>query len=431
MPDLSARSFTIFGFLVLAVLLAGLGLWAVTAQIAGAVVAQGMLRPAHALHVLRHPDGGVVEWIGVEEGDKVHAGDRLLTLDATRHLSRRAVLETQLAELLARIARLKAERDGAADITFPVRIHETVRTHPNLADVMQGQIRLFQSRRELAATRAAQLDKRASQIGQQKSGLTAQATALARQLDLLREDLNRQRDLLMQGLAQYPRIAALEREEAVLTGRLAELYASMAEAELRLTETQLQQSSLEAEQREQVIAELRDLQSKSAELSETLQGIDYDIRQLTLRAPVSGRVHQLTIHTPQSVLKPGQPVLDIVPQDGPLRVAARIQPRDIDQLFIGQPVTLTFPSVAQRHGADVNAHIDKISADAVTGDQTGHSYFEVEITIDPKEHAHLPPEVVLVPGMPVTAFIKTGYRSPISYLLHPLSGFFRTAMREK
>lgn len=430
-PDLSVRGITLFGFLTLAVLLVGFGAWSVSAQIASAVVADGIVRPDRANHTVRHPEGGVVTSVKVIDGDMVGAGDILLTLDDTRQQSRRAVLENQLVDTLARIARLKAERDDAPSVIYPSTLQQIALDRPSLTEIMQGQTRLFLSRRELTQTRSAQLDQRASQIDQQKSGLDAQTVALTRQIALLREDLQRQRDLLDQGLTQYPRIAALEREEAVLTGRLAEIAATRAEAELRLTETRLQKLSFDAEHREQVIAELRDLQSKAAELSEKLRSIKFEEERLTVRAPVSGLVHQLVIQTPQSVIQPGQPILTLIPQDDALRVAARISPQDIDQLFIGQAVTLTFPAIAARNGSDVTARVKKISADAVTNEQTGQGYFEVEIGIDRTQRARLPTDTILLPGMPVKVFIKIADRSPISYLLQPFTAFFRTALREK
>ncbi|MCK0139824.1 HlyD family type I secretion periplasmic adaptor subunit [Aliiroseovarius sp. F47248L] len=430
-PDLSARGITLFGFLALAVLIAGFGVWSVTAQIAGAVVADGIIRPDQVHHILRHPEGGVATAIRVNDGMRVNVGDSLLTLDDTRLRSRRTVLESQQGEILARIARLKAEQDSAANITFSADLHLLIQNRPDLAEAMQGQIRLFLSRRDLAQSRSAQLDQRASQIDQQKSGLDAQASALTRQIALLRDDLWRQRELLEQGLAQYPRVAALEREEALLAGRLAEVAASKAEADVRLTETHLQKLSIEAEHREQIIAELRDFQSKAAELSENLRAIDFELEQLTLRAPVSGLVHQMTIHTPQSVVQPGQPILTIIPQDDAVRVAARISPQDIDQLFVTQEVTLAFPALARKNDPVLKAKIEKISADAVTNEQTGQRYYEIEMGIHRTQRAQLPDDVILLPGMPVTAFIKTADRSPLSYLLQPFKEFFRSALREK
>ncbi|MDE9449484.1 HlyD family type I secretion periplasmic adaptor subunit [Aliiroseovarius sp. Z3] len=430
-PDLSSRGITLFGFLALTVLLVGFGTWSVKARIAGAVVADGIIRPDGAHHIVRHPDGGVVKSIKVNNGARVNEGDDLLNLDDTRLRSRRMVLEGQLAEILARIARLEAERDSAANLIFPAKLHLLIQDRPDLAEVIEGQTRYFLSRRELVQSRSAQLDQRALQISQQRSGLDAQAAALTRQIVLLRDDLQRQRELLTQGLAQYPRVAALEREEAVLAGRLAEISAAKAEADVRLTETHLQKLSIAAENREQVIAELRDVQPTATELTENLRAIDFELEQLILRAPVSGLVHQMMIHTPRSVVQPGQPILTIIPQDDALRVEARISPQDVDQLFIGQKVTLAFPALARKNDPDVIARIDNISADAVTDEQTGQRFYAVEMGMNRTQRARLPDDIVLLPGMPVTAFIQTADRSPISYLLQPFAEFFRTALREK
>ncbi len=268
-------------------------------------------------------------------------------------------------------------------------------------------------------TRSAQLDKRAGQIEQQKSGLDAQTTALKQQRALLRDDLDRQRDLLANGLAQYPRVASLEREEAVLNGRLAELSATRAEADLRVTDTRLQKLSLTAEYHERVIAELRDLHAEAAELSEALGTIGFELDRLTIRAPVPGIVHQLAVHTPHSVVQPGRPLLTIFPQDSALRVSARINPRDADQLYVDQPVTLTFPAISSGNGPGIGARVDRISADVVTNEQTGHSFFEVETSFDHPQGPQVPTDTVLLPGTPVKAFIKTADRSPYPISCNP------------
>ncbi|MCK8464552.1 HlyD family type I secretion periplasmic adaptor subunit [Aliiroseovarius sp. S1339] len=428
--DLSARRFLLFGFITLFVLVGGFGAWSTTTQIAGAVVAQGTIHADRHQHVLQHPDGGVIASILIREGDLVHAGDTLITLDGARHRSRQAIIKRQYREVLARIARLTAEQDDAKTVTYPATLRQDAQTSPQIADMLAGQTRLFMSRRNLARTQSAQLDKRASQIEQQKTGLDAQASTVKRQLALLRDDLHRQEGLLGEGLAPYPRVAALRREEAVLSGRLAEIAATQAEADLRLTETQLQKLTLQAEQRERAIAELRDHQATAAELSEKMRSIAAELDRLRIRAPVSGVVHGLQVHAPASVAQPGQAMLHIIPQDRPLQVTAQIQPSDIDQVFVGQPVTLTFPSFDNRGAPDLLASIDTISADAFADEKSGQSFYKIEIKVADNERAHLPPGVVLLPGMPATAFIKTGDRSPMSYLLQPLATFFGTALRE-
>ena len=228
-PALSARRHVILGLLAILLLVGGFGLWSVTANIAGAIVASGQVEVEQNRQVVQHPDGGVVAAIEVQEGDLVAEGDVLIRLDASELISERNIVEASLFEILARTARLEAERDGRDTITFPPILAGLVDSRADVRALTEGLVRLFLSRRDSLASQVEQLGKRIGQIGNQIDGLDAQATALAAQLDLIREELASQQALLDKGLTQATKVLALQREEASLLGRQGNLQATRAE----------------------------------------------------------------------------------------------------------------------------------------------------------------------------------------------------------
>ena len=428
-PDLSARSALLLGFATLLILIGGIGAWSATTPITGAIVAPGVVQSERVSHILQHPDGGVVTTVLVSEGDLVREGDVLLQLDSGLHRSRLAVLQAQQADTAARIARLSAERDGKTVVEYPHHLSAMARTNSTIADMMSGQSRLFALRNNLMRTQTAQLNERIMQIAQQKRGLAAQRTAVEAQLALLRDDLGRQKEMLSQGLAQYPRITALEREDAILSGRLAEIAASEAEADMRLAEAQLGLLSFQADRMERITAELHKHRTLALEQTEQVRSIERDIARQTLHAPMSGIVHDLQVHTPQTVVSPGKALLTIVPRNASPLIVAQIDPAEIEQVFVGQAVTVITPTKAHRGTRDMTGTVAKIPADTIPEGGTNRPIYEIRIRLDEKQTDPTLRQT-LRSGMAVTALIQTGARTPISYLLDPLIGFFRTALRE-
>lgn len=215
----SARFPLIVGFGALLILLGGFGSWSARSTIAGAIVASGQVEVEQNRQVVQHPDGGVVEAVHVREGDTVKAGDPLLTLDATLLQSELNAAEGQLFEIMARRARLAAERDGEDSVTFPAALQEATRRSPVVGDLVQGQTRLFRARRQSLAQRVEQLGRRKAQIASQIEGIEAQKAAIARQVDLVGTELAAQQSLLDRQLAQASRVLTLQREEARLEGK--------------------------------------------------------------------------------------------------------------------------------------------------------------------------------------------------------------------
>ena len=426
----SARTPVVVGFLGLAVLLGGFGVWATQTAIAGAIIASGRIEVDQNRQIVQHPEGGVVAKIGVKEGDSVEAGELLLQLDVTQLRTRLAIVEGQLYELMARRGRLEAERDDRDEITFDPELLTISRNRPQVLDLIQGQQNLFEARRDSIARTREQLAERSAQTRNQIVGFEAQEASLARQLELIEQELQAQQSLLDRGLAQASGVLALQRQAAALDGQLGELAASKAQAEQRITEVEIEVLRLGTNRREEAITQLRDLRTRELELVEQQQGLITDIDRMELRAPVSGIVYNMRVQTLRSVIRPADPVLFLIPQDRPLVIAARVDPIHIDQIVTGQAVNLRFSALDQRMTPELVGQVALVSADAFEDEAVGASYYRAEIVLNPGEVEKLPDGQVLIPGMPVEAFIRTDDRSPLTYLVKPMMDYFNRAFRE-
>lgn len=425
----STRRPVTYGILTLLALVAGFGGWSVATNITGAIVTSGRIEVEQNRQVVQHPDGGVVALINVAEGDTVAAGDLLLSLDGAMIRSELAIVEGQLFESLSRRARLEAERDDQPEITFGQVLLDAAVDHQEISEKMEGQRRLFEARRESLASQTEQLGKRREQIDEQIIGFDAQNQALTTQLSLLRKELIDQQGLLEKGLTEASRVLSLQREEASLRGQMGELAATRAQAEGRITETQIEVLRLTSDRREEANAQLRDSGVQELELAERRRALDERIARLDVRAPVSGVVLGLTVTTPRSVLRPADPILYLIPQDRPLVIATQVPPIHVDQVHVGQAVKLVFSAFSSRSTPELTGHVAVLSADALVDQRSQAPYYRAEILLDPGEMEKLAGQT-LIPGMPVEAFIQTEARTPLSYLLKPFTDYFTRAFRE-
>ncbi|MEN9411271.1 MAG: hypothetical protein RL216_3245 [Pseudomonadota bacterium] len=424
-----ARGPVLVGAITVALLLGTTIFWGLNTDIDGAIVAPGQIQVESNRQIVQHPDGGVVAAIAVTEGQPVKAGDLLLTLDGSLLSSELAIVEGQLFETRARRARLEAERDDAPAVTIPKDLVETAATRADVTDQVDGQLRLFDARRDTLARQTEQLTRRKEQTAAQIDGIDAQTKALVTQLDLIRSELADQQSLLDRGLAQSSRVLALEREQAALMGRSGELAAERAQAQGRITEIDLEILRLAAERREEASTLLRDIGSAEIELTERRRALLERIARLEVRAPVAGIVLGLAVTTPRAVIRPAEPMLYIVPQDRPLVIAARISPIHVDEVHVGQSVRVTLPAFSSRTTPELTGILSLLSADALTDQASGQTYYRAEITL-PQDQAALLGDLTLLPGMPVDSFIRTGARTPMAYLLKPFTDYFAKAFRE-
>ena len=426
---LSARKSVILGGVTAAVLVLGFGLWSVLSEISGAIVASGQIEVSQNRQIVQHPDGGVVAEIAVKDAQAVQAGDLLIRLDGALVKSELAIVEGQLFEVMARSVRLTAERDDADMPVFTGELAELAKTRPEVAELIEGQRSLFLARRESVLKQSEQLQKRSAQIASQIEGVDAQVAALVEQLSLIQQELTDQRTLLEKGLAQSSRVLALEREASRLQGSVGELKSSRAQAEGRSTEVELEVLRLAAVRREEANTQLRDIGAKVLELAERRRALMEQIARLEIRAPVSGTVLGLAVTTPQAVVRAAEPLMYLIPQDRPLVINAQVQTIHVDEVHVGQKVRVMFPAFSSRTTPELWGHVVTVSADALVDERAQMAFYKAEIVLDPGELERLE-GLTLIPGMPVEAFIETGARSPMAYLLKPFTDYFAVAFRE-
>ena len=397
--------------------------------ISGAVVAVGVIQVEQNRQIVQHLDGGVVAEIAVQEAQTVQSGDLLIRLDGTQIKASLAIVEGQLFDAMARKSRLEAERDDVTKPVFPAELTDLAKSRPDVAEQIEGQKRLFAARLETQNAQIDQLGKRLDQIASQGQGIAAQMAAVSDQIALLQPEIADQQTLLDKGLAQSARIMDLKREVARLDGNLGELQSNLAQSEGKATETKLQILQIKSARREDANTQLRDMGDKTLELAERRRALTEQVDRLEIRAPVSGIVLGLAVTTPHSVIRPADPILYIIPQDRPLIIIAQIPPIHVDEVRVGQEVRVSFAAFSARTTPQLIGTLTTISADAMTDQATHQSFYRAEITLEAGEMNKLK-DNKLLPGMPVQAYIGTGDRTPMAYLLKPFTDYFRMAMRE-
>src|SRR3954462_7338053 len=412
---------TLVGGTAVACLLAfGIGGWAATTELAGAVVAPGSLVVDTNVEKVQHPTGGVVGELRGRGGDHVKAGDVVVRLDDTQTRANLAIITKSLDELAARQARDEAERDGAKKVVFPPELLARIKD-PEVARVVQGEQKLFEIRRSAREGQGAQLRERVLQLRDQTQGRADRVGAKKREIELIGQELKGVRELWQKNLIPITRVTALERDAARLEGERGSLVSTIAQTKGKMTETELQILQIDQDLRTEVGKDLAEIRAKTSELVEKKVAAEDQLKRFDIRAPQDGMVHQLAVHTVGGVITPGaEPIMLIVPEADALTVEAKIQPQDIDQVRIGQKAVLRFSAFNQRTTPELNGEVSRVSADVSQDAKTGAAYYTIRITVPEAELARLN-GLKLVPGMPVESFIQTGERTVISYLTKPLT----------
>lgn len=425
----SARRHMLAGLVVVLVLAGGLGGWASTTQIAGALVAPGSIVVDSSVKKVQHPTGGVVGELRARDGDVVRAGDTLVRLDDTVTKASLAIVTKGLNALLGRAARLQAESQGAEQIVFPRALLEQANDADTQA-VIASETHQFQVRLSGRLGQRAQLRERVAQLQEEINGLTAQEVAKSREIELIKKELEGVRGLYARNLVQISRLTSLERDAVRLDGDRAQFAAARAQAKGKVAETELQIIQIEKDLSTEVSKELREINDKIGELVERKVTAEDQLRRIEIKAPQDGMVLQSNVHTIGGVIAAGDTIMLIVPQADTLAVEARINPQDVDQVTVGQKVLLRLSAFNQRTTPELNGEVTRLSPDTTTDQRTGQSYYTVRISIPAAEVTRLG-NVRLLPGMPVEAFVQTGERTMISYLAKPLHDQLMRAFREK
>jgi HlyD family secretion protein len=274
------------------------------------------------------------------------------------------------------------------------------------------------------------LRERITQLREETTGYDSQIKSKVKQVEWITKELEGVNQLWQQNLVPYTRVTTLEREKERLDGERGQLVASIAQSKGKMAETELQILQIDQDMRTEVGKDLADIRGKIAELVEKKVSAEDQLKRIDIRAPQSGFVHQLTVHTVGGVVSPGEQIMLIVPSLDLLNVEAKIQPQDIDQVHIGQIALLRFSSFSQRTTPELDGTVSQISADVSEDQKTGTRYYTVRIGVAPSQIARLG-NLKLIPGMPVEAFIQTSPRTVMSFLTKPLTDQIAHSFREK
>ena len=427
MPPTATRRYVIAGAALIVGLFGGLGTWAALAPISGAIVSPGFLTVDTNRKAVQHLEGGMVAEIRVRDGDYVEAGDVLVVLDAAQTRARVTIGQGELDSLRARHARLSAESSGADEIMFDADLRARADA-PAVAAILAGQREQFKERRDALWGRLDVLLERPVLLEDEIAGVEAQVAAKTRQIALITQELAGQRTLYDKGYVPLTRILELERRAAALEGEHGQHLAEIARARSAIGEAGLRMVEVENEFREAVVAELREIEAQIFDLEERLVAARDVLAHTDIRAPVSGYVVGLGLHTEGGVVAPGATMLHIVPDQDSLVVEARLNVQDIDQVAPGQAVDVQLSAFDARTMPSVAAEVAYVSADRLVDSTTGAAYYLARIRI-PEAGLRALGDAVLVPGMPAEVYIKTEARTVLNVLLKPLADGVTRAIR--
>ncbi|NOJ42555.1 HlyD family type I secretion periplasmic adaptor subunit [Bradyrhizobium australiense] len=405
------------------------GSWMALVPLSGAVVVPGNLVVQSNVKTIQHPTGGVVAQIPVHNGMRVNAGDLLLRLDSTQAQASLQVVSKQLDEVRAKIARLAAERDGLPRPAIPAEMSARL-DDPSVKTLLASEASLFRARVTARESQKELLQSKVSQLGDEIVGLDAQVASKAKQLELITGELTGVQDLFDKRLVPLARLTTLQRESARIEGERGQLLSTIAETKTKVDEAKLQMVRLDQDVRTEVVKELGEAQGKEAELSERSIAARDVLERIEMRAPTSGVIHQLTVHTIGGVIRGGDTVMEVVPDSDDLQIEARLQPNDIDQVRKGQQAFVRFSAFNQRVTPQLIGQVSYVSPDTTRDQQTGTSYFTVRIMLPEEERRRLA-GLQLSSGMPAEVFMQTGSRTMLSYLFKPILDQFQRAFVER
>lgn len=419
----------ILGLLVLLIGFGGFVGWAAFAPIDSAAVAPGVVTVETSRRTIQHLDGGVVAEILVREGDQVAAGQLLVRLDDREAGAQLEIVRSQLIALRAEEARLIAERDELPAPDFPADLLDN-NGDRRAYEAVIGQQRVFDARREALQGEIGVLEQRIGQLEERIAGLEGLLEAKAQRIRIYQEELDALSSLFDRQLGDKGRLREVKRQQAELLGKEAEQRAAIAAARVQIGETQLEIAQVRRRFISDVVAQLREVETRLSDLRERLRALSATVERTEIRAPDSGAVVGLQMHTIGGVLRPGDRVLDIIPEGEPLIIEARVRPNDIDQVFPGLEADVRFSALNARTTPTVSGQVMTVSADRLVDPQTGVPYFLARIQVTPESMQRLH-HVTLLPGMPADVMIKTGERTFFEYLIRPLTDRLAVAFREE
>lgn len=431
----SIQRYMIAGLLMVGFVTVGIGGWAATSQLSGAVIGEGVVVVDSSVKKVQHATGGIVGELRVRDGDRVNAGDILIRLDETQTLANANIVTTNVDELLARQARLESERDGAETIVFPQvlrdRARNDVANNALAARAIAAESKLFDLRRQARTGQKGQLQERRAQLQEEIKGYEGQADAKTKEVGLIHQELDGVRTLYEKKLVPLTRLNVLERDAARLEGERSQMAGMIAQTKGKMSEIGLQIIQVDQDLRSEVGKDLIETRSKLSELAERKIAAVDQLNRIDIRAPQSGRVHELSVHTVGGVINPGEQIMLIVPDADVLAVEVKVVPHDINEVHVGQIATMRFSAFNQKTTPEVDGEVSVVSADLIEQPRTGVSYYTARVVLKPDDLARLGAAAKVAPGMPVEVFFKTPGRTALSYLTKPLWDQASRAMKER
>ena len=415
------------GWTTIILFFGGFGVWASVAPLTSAAMAPGVVSPDGSRKTVQHLEGGIIRAIHVREGDVVEAGQPLITLEDVHAQASLSEVRERYLHLLAEETRLVAEQSASEAVSLPPALEPF--GHAG-AEAMAAQIALFQSRRETREGQHRILDQRIAQLEEQIVGLERVIVAQERQLDLIGEEVETVQTLVAQGLERTPRLLALQRAEAEIEAELAANHATIAGNRQQIGEAEYEWLTLQARYRETATAELAEVRANLATVRSQLPSREDTLTRTVVAAPISGTVLDLRVTTETGVLRPGEAILDIVPQDAVLIIDARLTVSDIVHVRAGQQARVLLTAYGQRTLPQIFGTLRSVSSDSLEDERDGQHYFLAKVVIDPDELAQLDEGLELSPGMPASVMIVTGERTVLDYLLRPFVESLTKTFRE-
>lgn len=417
-----------FGLIVIFLFFVVGGGWAATAKLSGATIASGAVSPMDSRRTVQHLEGGMIRALKVREGDVVRKGEVLVQLEDVRARAEVDQLLSRIRALAAQEARLNAEREARLNIAIS---HFSLEgSSPAVFDILRQERNLLATRIEHDVNRQGILRQRKSQLARQIDGFRRQLESVQQQAALIAEEMASVQKLYEKGLEKRPRLLALERAQAELIGTEGELLAQIARTEEAIGESDLQAINLRIRRMEEVDETLSVIQAERIELESQYHDRLDRLDRTVVTAPISGTIMGMKFRTLGGVIRPGEPILDIVPDDEALVVEARISPRDIDDVNLGLSAYVMFPSYALRHQHRIAGRVVALSPDVIEDERTGEKYFSAEVLVERDHLESVAPDVELTPGLPAQVFIATEDRTLLDYLMQPVLMSFERSFRE-
>lgn len=419
------RRLVIAGLTTILVSFGGFLGWAFFADLSSASVASGTVVVDSKRKTVSHFEGGVLSRVVVQEGDQVTVGQALIKLEDTRARADLQGLESRRIGLIAKLARLRAERAGTEAVGFPDEFGAS--SDAAVQDAMAAERAFFDKRRESKTGRNSIQQTTIEEYGERSKFLTIQVDAIDRQIDLINEQRSAIATLVDKGFAQRSKLIEIDARLSELAAKRGELAGQRAQAEKAEAGAGLGLTGIERDFQSEIAGEITTARLELADVEERIVGAKDVLRRLEIRSPQAGIVTNIRVRTPGSAVTPGEPLLDIVPESEPLLIEMHVSTRDIDSIAVGSQAQIRLTAYNQRSHLPVAGKVIYVAADQSVDEKSNMSYFVARAQVDPNS---LAADMRLYPGMPAEVLIVHKPRRAIDYLVSPVTDSFNRAFRE-